>query len=107
MHAFILLPVLASITAALAHSKGLQSRQLCTSDCVSSSVGSLSAKPAWLISCLRSAGCPDPVNVCSDVDNVKACVSSNTHELNQMDPVSFVAFVLRNCSNTDSTATRK
>ena len=62
----------------------------------------VSDNPPWLISCLESAGCPNPMDLCSDVDNVKACVgkSSDKLKLNQVDPASFLKFILRNCSNT-------
>ncbi|KAI0332239.1 hypothetical protein GY45DRAFT_1321301 [Cubamyces sp. BRFM 1775] len=107
MHAFAFVPVLASIAVSHAHSKMLHSRQPCSSDCSSSS-GSSGILPvqAWLASCLTSAGCPNPKDVCSDIANVKACVYNNTNSLGQATPVSYLASLLQHCPDKNDNVVR-
>ncbi|KAH9903359.1 hypothetical protein C8Q73DRAFT_49919 [Cubamyces lactineus] len=101
MHAFILIPVLASITASLAHSKMLHSRQPCSNSCPSPS---LLLPPAWLTDCLVSTGCPQLTDVCSIKTNIEDCVCKNKL-LNQTERDSLLSLLY--CPDTDDNAARQ
>ncbi|KAH9903358.1 hypothetical protein C8Q73DRAFT_785948 [Cubamyces lactineus] len=105
MHAFILIPILASITAALAHSKGLQSRQPCSSDCSSpSSDNPFPGFPFAVARCLIAAGCHDVKDVCSFTDALKNCVNATAAAEVPADAKNLLSSALQKCPNTNSTA---